>query len=339
MAARFTRIAIPFLAALASIPSYADSSQAAKRDAALKQINDCLKHNSMPSRACRKMNANVDTLVEIYKQGDKTVLPTLLHFTYLIDFYHEALLADPSGFLAAVGELPEKDQRFVADGIAGGMFGIRSKERFEALREVLRNVPESDSANRTSQLCLKALERRNAEFLLDYFPPQTLTSRAANFQVRWYSSEMYALGEKPIWFPSTGDTIYRLTYLPAFQGSTVITLTVSPAGNGQIETKSTDGDRRETIVLDEAAAVPPDQLAKFLALLDQAHFWTTPTELPAGRGLDGATWMMEGVQDGKYRTVVRWCPIYDHRSADEVSFGHAGQFLFELAGHAHTGNC
>jgi hypothetical protein len=327
------------LVLLLPVVSAADSSQAAKRDAALKQINACIQRNKASSRECRKLNANVGSLVEIYKAGDKTVLPTLLHFTYLTGFYDDALLADPSGFLTAVGELPDKDQRFVADGIAGGMFGIRSKERFEALREVLRNVPESDSANRTSQLCLKALERRNAEFLVDYFPPQTFTSRAASLQVHGYSSEMYALGEKPIWAPATAGTIYRLTYPPSFHGSTVITLTVSPAGDGQIEIKSTDSDRGETIVLDETTAVPPDQLAKFLALLDQAHFWVTPTELPAGRGLDGATWMMEGVQDGKYRTVTRWCPIFDHRSAEEISFGHAGQFLFELTGHAHTGNC
>src|SRR5580692_5614988 len=96
------------LVLLLPVVSAADSSQAAKRDAALKQINACIQRNKASRRECRKLNANVGSLVEIYKAGDKTVLPTLLHFTYLTGFYDDALLADPSGFLTAVGELPDK---------------------------------------------------------------------------------------------------------------------------------------------------------------------------------------------------------------------------------------
>jgi hypothetical protein len=56
-------------------------------------------------------------------------------------------------------------------------------------------------------------------------------------------------------------------------------------------------------------------------------------------GKDGAEWIMEGVMDGTYRTVVRWCPDIEHQTADEVRFGDAGHLLFELAGHKHTGGC
>ena len=139
---------------------------------------------------------------------------------------------------------------------------------------------------------MKTLESQNASFFLAYFPPQTLTSRAADFQLRWYSADMYALGERPIWPPSGTETTYRFTYLPAFTGPTVITLTVSPDGEGRIAIKTITGDR-EITSLDETVAVPGDRLARFFTLLDQAHFWATPTELPR-RGKDGAEWIMEG---------------------------------------------
>jgi hypothetical protein len=265
-------------------------------------------------------------------------LPTLFKFTYLTDFYGDALLADPDGFLTEMSHLPEKDQRAVVAGIAGGMFGIRTKERFEAIRVLLREVPDSDPIKAASQVCLRAIERKNAAFFLSYFPPQIFTSRAADFQLRWYSADMYALGETPLWPPCTEhETIYRLTYLPAFSGPSVITLTVSPDGEGRVAIKTLDGDR-EVTKIDDTSTVSRDQLARFFSLLDQAHFWQTPTELPS-HGLDGAEWIMEGVKDGNYRTVVRWCPDIEHQTADEIRFGDAGHLLFELAGHKHIGGC
>jgi hypothetical protein len=326
------------LVLLVSILSFADSPPSARRDAAVKAINACMQRNEMSSRECRKLNANVETLVEVYKQGDKTVLPTLFKFTYLTDFYGEALLNDPDGFLTEMSQLQEKDRKAVAAGIAGGVFGLRSRERFEAIRTLLRGIPDSVPVKTTSQDCLKTLERTNASFFQNYFPPQTFTSRAAALQIHWYSADMYALGEKPLWPPSGElETTYRLTYLPAFTGPTVITLSVSSDGDGRIAIKTINGDREVTKV-DETLTAPRDQLARFFALLEQAHFWTTPTELPS-RGLDGAEWIMEGVKDGKYRTVVRWCPDIEHQSAEEIPFAEAGRLLFEMAGHKRVGGC
>src|SRR5271170_7862048 len=101
-------------ALVVSILSYADSSLAARRDIALKAMSSCMQRNEVSRRECKKLNANVQTLVGVYKQGDKTVLPTLFKFTYLTDFYGDALLADPDGFLTEMGRLPEKEQRAVA---------------------------------------------------------------------------------------------------------------------------------------------------------------------------------------------------------------------------------
>src|SRR4051812_25021119 len=106
------------LAIAGSILSYADSSMTAKRDKALAGIKACLHRNGVSNRECRHLDQGVQTLVAVYRGGDKSVLPTLLRFTYLSAFYDEALLSDPDGFLSAMAHLPAKDQQAVAAGIA-----------------------------------------------------------------------------------------------------------------------------------------------------------------------------------------------------------------------------
>jgi hypothetical protein len=297
-----------------------------------------VRRNEGSSRECRKINASIQILIQAYKQGDKEVLPKLFEFPYLTAFYGDTLLNDPGGFLVAMGQLQEKEQKAVAEGLAGGMFGLRSKERFDAIRASLKGVPGSEPAKTTAQLCLKTLERVNASFFQDYFPPQTFNSPAATFRVHWFSSDMYALGERPLWPPSSGSgTTYRLTYLPAFGGPSVVTLSVAPDGQGNVAIKTVDPDR-EVTKIDEAVSVPRERLDRLFALLDQAHFWATPTELPQ-RGRDGAEWIMEGVRDGKYRTVVRWCPYDERQSAEEIPFAEAGYLLFEMAGQQRARGC
>jgi len=89
---------------------------------------------------------------------------------------------------------------------------------------------------------------------------------------------------------------------------------------------------------DETVPATRDQLDRFFTPLEQAHFWTTPPELQQ-TGLDGAEWIMEGVKDGKYRAVVRWCPDVERKSAEEIPFADAGRLLFEIARHKRVGGC
>jgi hypothetical protein len=358
---------------LASILSYADSSLSARRDAALKSFNACMQHRKVASRECRAWGANVGTLIYVYKHGDKTVLPTLFRVPILTDFYGDALLADPGGFLTEMSRLHEKDQKAVAAGMAGDSpLGLLPKERFEAIRALLMGIPDSDPNKVTSQICLKAVERENARFFMSYFPPQTFRS-PADFRIRRFSTDMYALGEKPLWpLDSEPETIYRLTYLPkrtggwrlagearkSLTGPTLVSLSVSLNGDGRITIKTIDGDREVTKV-DETVSASRDQVARFLALLDQAHFWTTSTELPSGvresymtqngwkkeyvrdKGapqiMTEGGWIMEGVKVGKYRTVVRWCSDITRGNSDEIRLEDARRLLFELAGQEHVG--
>lgn len=147
----------------------ADTSTDAKRDKAQKEIEVCLRRNKVASRRCKSLNRNIATLIDIYRQGDKTVLPTLLRFTYLTDFYADALASDPDSFLTAVSQLSERERQDVASGIAGAVYGL-SKPRFEAVRTTLMKVPDSSANYQLAQLCLQKLDTENAFFLTHYFP-------------------------------------------------------------------------------------------------------------------------------------------------------------------------
>src|SRR5579864_8629374 len=253
------------LAIAASAVSYADSSLTAKRDKALAGIKACLHRNEVSSRECRHLNQDVQTLVEVYRGGDKSVLPMLLRFTYLTDFYDEALLDDPDGFLTARTRLPEKDQKAVAAGLAGGgTLGIRDIDRFKAIRELLAKVPDSSLTKGVAEVSLKIVESTNASLFVNYFPPNTFTSRAANFQVHWYSSDMYQLGETPLWPPTPdNEKTYRFTHLGAFTGPKAVTLKILPDGMGEVKMTVVD-ESHDRVKGDQTSSVPPDQVSDFL---------------------------------------------------------------------------
>jgi hypothetical protein len=328
--------AVVLLAIAASVASHADSSATNRRDKALEGIKVCLHRNEVSRRECKHLNQDVETLVDAYRGGDKSVLPTLFRFTYLTDFYDEALLSDPEGFLTAMAQLPQKEQQAVASGIAGeGTFKTLGLGKFNAIRALLRDVSEGSPAKTAATVSLKAVETNNASLLVNYFPAGTFTGLTADFVTRWYSSGMYQLGEKPLWPPSSdNENTYRFTYLGAFTGPKSVALTIFPDGSGRLRMtlpqESHDHSDKQPLT------VSPNGVSDFLGKLDRAQFWEMPTE-SQHRGFDGAEWMMEGVRGGTHHIAVRWCPDSYEASPEDRAFADAARFLFQLAGHKHGG--
>jgi hypothetical protein len=320
-----------FVFASAQMPS------AAQRDKAIEGVNACIKRNEVASRECRKLNDNIDTLVQVYKSGDKSVLPLLFKFTYLTDFYDYALLSDPSGFLSEVKLLGDNEKRAVAVGIAGGVYGTLTQTRFEELRGVLRTIPADSPNGEVARQVLEAVDTNNASRFLNYFPVGTFTSRAGDFQVHWYSRDMYSLGERPLIPVSNPDDVtYRFTYLGAFTGPKCLKLSLLPDGSGTLQVTTL---KRETgKPVSERKSVSAEQVAKFLNKLQEAQFWQMPAE-GKSRGFDGAEWILEGVQKGEYHIAVRWCPgsYPKHEAAQDRVFAEAARVLFEFAGIKNTG--
>jgi hypothetical protein len=310
--------------------SRADTSLDVTRDKALKGIEACKRRNEASSRECKSLNKNIQTLVDVYRQGDKTVLPTLLHFTYLSDFFGEALISDPDGFLIEVSQLPEAQQEAVAYGLAGGMGGMPA-QRYQRVRSALMTLSDSSSNYELARKCLVALDTENASLVINYFPPLTFVSRVGDFQLHWYSRELYALGERPLWPPtSENQRAYRITVIPAFSESESATLKVMDDGSSNVSLRTT-GRYRRSLAIDKSKTISAKQAADFTDVLNRIQFWQLPTESPH-RGFDGAEWILEGVQDGTYHVVVRWCP-------GKEPFGEAARKLFDLAGRSHIGGC
>jgi hypothetical protein len=251
---------------------------------------------------CKNLNKNVAILVDIYRGGDKSVLPTLLRFTYLTDFYDEALISDPETFLTTVSHLPEKDRMAVLEGIAG-LDGLATRQRFEAVRTTLMRVPDSSPNHQLAQNSLLTFDARNASFLVNYFPPDTFTGPSGGFEARWFSRELYALQEKALWPPSSeNERTYRVIVFPALTFPRSVTLTAMPDGTGQVRFREADASRYYLNV-DTAHTITAQQTTGFTHSLDRIQFWQLPTNVQQ-HGLDGAEFVLEGVQDGRYHVVI-----------------------------------
>lgn len=326
---------ITVIVVLSSV-EFAQTTTTERRDKVLAQISACLKRDEVASRECRHLNENVDTLVEIYRSGDKSVLPTLFKFTYLADFYDEALLADPNGFLAELRQLPEKEQRYVAQGVAGGMYRIHDRNKFEAIVNLLKRLVELNPNEPTTQLLLTIVQTNNVSYLVTYFPPKIFAGTTEDPLIYWYSREMYSLGSKPLWpAPPTAETVYRLTYIGAFTGPKGVTLKIAPDGSGKID--AVNGGHQSAAVTSEYS-VSRDQVDQFLATVDEANFWQMPTESHK-RGFDGAEWILESVRKGEYHVVVRWCPGLYTKLSDDKKFAVASRMLLDFGGFNQGGGC
>ena len=308
----------------------ADTSSEITKEAALKGIDACMHRKDVSSDACLSLQKNLGTLVDLYGQGDKTVLPTLLRFTYLTSFFDQALVADPEGFLSTVANLPEAQQQSIANGLSGDIFGL-PLQRFDTVRATLKNLPDSSPNRKLANRFLATLEAFNASYLLDYSFPWKFVDRSGDFEDRWFSKTINALGGQALWPPPPGTTAtYRLTVLPCLSVQETVSLSIWADGTGHVSFRSMafPGLRRGKA---SSHTLNAQQMAKFLAALDLTDFWNMPTRVRDG-GFDGAEWILEGARGDTYHFVERWCPHH-------TPFAKSGHDLFRLAHQWGPGGC
>lgn len=63
------------------------------------------------------------------------------------------------------------------------------------------------------------------------------------------------------------------------------------------------------VVRDSRLPIEPEEFKAFRTLLRASSFWNLPTEDWQSLGLDGSSWVLEGVKDGKYHRVERSNPF------------------------------
>jgi hypothetical protein len=147
------------------------------------------------------------------------------------------------------------------------------------------------------------LEATNATLIFTYFPPNTFQGRAGEFTVHWYSSVLYMLDEKPLWSADPKRVTYRFVWMRSFHDQVSITMDVQPEGDGKLRLQIY---RRIPGQLESRTEpLSREQVQEVVARIEASGFWHMPTESER-RGLDGAEWVLEGVQDSQYHIVTRW---------------------------------
>ena len=282
--------------AVISSPAFAIS-----REEALRKLDACV--HSKTGRECEKVKVAEEALTRLYRQGDKSLLPVLMEATWMGDLYAEAALDDTAAYLSALSSLARPRQQAVELNMAGGMMGL-PRARFLALQSALLQIPDNSPDYGPAQDSLRQLDVANAHFLITYFPPQVFNGRGAEFQTAWYSRELYALDQAPLWPPAANQHLYRFTMIPAFGKPLSISLQILPNGMGEIHLRSSNHVR---VILDQTRTLTAEQMYGLLAMADQVGFWQMPVESDR-RGFDGAEWIIEGVHDGQYHLVTRWSP-------------------------------
>jgi hypothetical protein len=144
----------------------------------------------------------------------------------------------------------------------------------------------------------------------DFFPESVFSNRSDSdaFIRNWFSEQLRALEETSLFLPEQNATTYRFTWLRSFHNPMVFRLNVLEDGSGMLTVKRTNGaggykpgvvDLRKEVALSIGLV---DDLKK---KLDDMSYWEKQTRLES-MGMDGAEWIVEASENGKYKIVDRW---------------------------------
>lgn len=118
---------------------------------------------------------------------------------------------------------------------------------------------------------------------------------------------------------------YRFLWTRSFHFPASFNLEINTDGSAQLIVKGLLGIGSlytEELAKSKSFKISKNAVKKFLDYLEKADFWNMPQDEPP-RGLDGANWIIEGVKNGRYHIVDRWCP-------EEGPFREAALYLIKL---------
>lgn len=157
----------------------------------------------------------------------------------------------------------------------------------------------------------------------EYWKPETFGRPDDGFVRRWYSLQLCAMGEAPLGVPVGPETRLRFLWLRSFHPATAVRVRHRDSNTHMIATQLTGrgGYEPGEVGSRTERQLTPQEWAEIERLTAQARFWTLETE--AGlRGLDGAQWIVEVSEPGRYHVVDRW-------SGGELE--RIGRFLMQLS--------
>jgi hypothetical protein len=168
-----------------------------------------------------------------------------------------------------------------------------------------------------------------------YFPIKTKAGDegVTAFEAQWYGESLERMKEPclPDFAKDVNVDVYRLMILPTWGNSIVVRV----QRHGELYNLSA---RR----LDGQAGYDPGKLVEakdidlstddsntLEALIQNLNFFQLSTNDDV-RGFDGDEWILEGVSQGKYHLVQRWCaPSYDPKKRRLTAFLALCRFLLD----------
>jgi hypothetical protein len=159
----------------------------------------------------------------------------------------------------------------------------------------------------------------------DYFPERTFDLRedAHNeYTLKWFGGELAARKEPVLSCPRPGQgEAYRLLYLPCWTDSWSVRVERGAEGAFLQATRAKEGAPKERRQRSLTAA----EWERLTAAVAAADFWKLPSP-EKEPGLDGETWVVEGLRPGAYHAVDRWGP------SDGDPYRALGATFLDLAG-------
>jgi hypothetical protein len=148
-----------------------------------------------------------------------------------------------------------------------------------------------------------------------YFPVAEVESKDAleSSTASWYSEQLYAMGEPSLWaLAERGreSTVYRFLLLPSFLHPICVRIEKEET-IARLHATVLDGhggDHPGRPVIQREVILDAKQWSEFVRRLDLLDYWGEPKGMPGISGSDGDSYIIEGVQDGKYRILKEWEP-------------------------------
>lgn len=130
---------------------------------------------------------------------------------------------------------------------------------------------------------------------------------SASFHLDWYSKQLIALKEPVLNDPSS-TKVFRFTWLRSFHNPIAIRLE-NKKDHITLYWKACDGKGgydSGKLVTDKKKKLSLKEWTQFQQKIDSIDFWNIPTTDNSVFGVDGARWILEGKESGKYHVVDRW---------------------------------
>jgi len=160
---------------------------------------------------------------------------------------------------------------------------------------------------------------------MQYFPENVISE----FLESYYSDIFSKLNLDSIYENRIDENkhIYRFYYSRAFHDLIVISIDVYENNYGELHFKKFNIGRYFTereIVIDSHLKLIPANINNLFNVIEKYDFWNTPTQNPYFKGLDGSTWIIEGLKEGKYHYIERWCPLQHENVASGIGLKMLG---------------